>query len=155
MASKSSKINAVGLLPPKSIINGFSTNGYGLQTGCAPRGFKWIPGLAAANTLQTIWNYTGQGIISFLSWNTINICTTTVRIKITIDGNVVFDSTSQVTSNPGDGACVIGALNGANMELQPIVFTQSIKIEMATSNAIDNSNMPASYFQIIGIYQIS
>lgn len=130
-----------GLRPPKTIVNGFSTSGFtpmlstafGAQQGAK----RVLSGSLTANTLKTVLSLSGQGIVNYLSFFSLFNITRTMRCKVTIDGNVVFDSTSAPFSSY-DGGFVIGAASpvpsgAAAISLEQIPYYNSFVVEVASS----------------------
>lgn len=128
-------------LKPKSIVTeqlAPKTN-FG-NTSSNMRGYKVLSGDCTANTLKTILSVTGKGAISKLFLSARDTTSRTHRIKITIDGTVIYDSTSAANSTQ-DVAPVIGNASyshyGSNMVMDmdefPLFFDYSLLVEYATS----------------------
>lgn len=131
-----------GSRPPKSIINSFSTTGAAgivtLLTGSEAAKAVKVVGLGAttANVLKTVLSVTGAGQIDFLGMTTADGTARTLRIKVTIDGTVVFDSTTASIALSNGGISVIGIAPSAtsvSMTLQPTFFNTSLLVEAASS----------------------
>lgn len=81
--------------PPTSIINYFSSGGEALYAIPA-----WVPckstlsGALTAGALKTLLNISGAGVLKFIGVQALDATSRTLRLKITIDGTVAFDSTS-------------------------------------------------------------
>lgn len=145
-------------LVPKLLINRSSPGGIALDNNApldATLGNdSWSPcqrvisGAITANVLSTFFNVTGSGVISFMRVQKNSPAAgLTVRCKLTIDGNVVFDATSAATDGqPYKGMQIIGSASvaqnstgitsGANvpiLEFDQIPFSQSFKLEACTS----------------------
>ena len=104
------------------------------------RGYKVLSGACTSNTLKTILSVTGKGAISKLFLAAMDTTSRTHRIKITIDGTVIYDSTSAANSTQ-DVAPVIGNVSytaySSNHVLDmgefPLFFDYSLLVEYATS----------------------
>jgi hypothetical protein len=93
-----------------------------------------------ANTLRDILNVTGRGVLNFVAVHSTDATGKTLRLKITIDGAVVFDATSATVYGNGYGVIAIGTLaDGASVALQPLRFVASCRVEMASSVASDTA----------------
>lgn len=95
-------------------------------------------GACTLNTLKTVLSVTGKGALTRLWLASVDTTSRTHRMKVTIDGVVVFDKTSSavVSSAPipihGDTTLGSGA-NGPLIEGTPLIFDASLLIEYATS----------------------
>lgn len=128
-------------LKPKSIITEqlVMNPGFG-NTSSIIRGYKVLSGSCTSNTLKTILSVTGKGAISKLFLASMDPTSRTHRIKITIDGTVIYDSTSAEKSTQ-DVAPVIGNVSYASfssaqvfdMDEFPLFFDYSLLVEYATS----------------------
>ena len=95
-----------------------------------------------ADVLTTILSLTGSGVIPLLALQSTNATVRSHRIKVTIDGNVVFDSTSAALNTTSVTADVYGVLipvynSGSlvSMTYSPdnIGFRKSLLIEYASN----------------------
>lgn len=127
---------------PKTIVNAFSTSGATavpilLNGGEALKLAKVVSvGSVTAGVLKTIVSVTGAGQIDFLSALSGDATARTLRVKVTLDGVVAFDSTTASVSIGGNGISVIGAApsaGGMPMVLQPVFFNASLLVEFASS----------------------
>ena len=136
--------------PVASIINAFSAggvstssltagSGHGAAQVTAPGAYSSTPG-----TLQTVISHTGRGRVNVLNIFATNVTARTLRLKLTIDGTVVFDATSNSVSAIGYGMCVVGELTSGTIGLtagtiayQPIDYQESLLVEVASSVASD------------------
>ena len=129
--------------PVASIINAFSAGGTsvtslssGATTGSltvnAGGAYSGTPG-----TLQTIISHTGRGRVNVLNAYATNATARTIRVKITVDGTVVFDATSASVSASGAGMKIIGSLDSSAVVYQPIDYQESLLIEAASSVGSD------------------
>lgn len=92
-------------------------------------------GALTANTLTTLINESGSaGFISQFAIMTNDVSNRTIRVKITVDGVSRYDFTSASISTSGYGCALAGILTTTSSEsLPPIYYTNSIKIEYASS----------------------
>lgn len=96
-------------------------------------------GACTANTLKTILSLSGKGVLSLLGVESGDPTSRTHRIKITLDGVVVFDGTTAATTNTTTAFMVIGSVNylvasvGAVVTYEPLAFNSSLLIEYASS----------------------
>lgn len=134
----------IGVRGPSGIINGGGTvlaRYYGAVANLPDlEGLLKIvltPALTAG-TLATVLNVTTGGTLSFLAVQGINATSRTHRLKITMDGVVVFDSTSIAISDHAYVLPAVGWLQGANGArgnpiFEPIHFNKSLLVEYASS----------------------
>jgi hypothetical protein len=98
-----------------------------------------LPGAVTANVLKTVISETGRGRIDYLAIGNGLGSTKTIRLKITIDGNVVFDATS--ASNTGNIYGLIAVYAGCSVE-----YHSSLLVEGATSvSGTDTFKIKAIY----------
>lgn len=132
--------------PPTSLVNGFSTTGFTITLATPiPANVKNIglkhslSGSLTADTLATALSVTGVGTLNFLGVSTFDATSRTMRAKLTIDGVVVFDSTSTANTAGNNLIPVIGHCNnGANgvvgtLVLEEVHFRTSFLFEIASS----------------------
>lgn len=129
--------------PPSAIINAYSSGGVSLASLDGLVNFGCVRLQAAGaysvtpNTLQTILSHTGRGRVNVLNVFAGNATARTIRLKLTVDGVVIFDATSNSISATATGMMVIGVLNSSFIELQPIDYNESLLIECASSVSND------------------
>lgn len=107
------------------------------------RGNYVLSGACTANTLKTILSITGAGTISFLALAHVDATSRSSRVKITVDGVVVFDATSGASANNSMAVELIGAAQAISrfdaqnysyrIHEHDIDFNQSLLVEYATS----------------------
>ena len=130
-----------GNAPTTSIVNAFSTNGAAVQIGVQGSGStnsatNVLSGALTANTLASALSVTGGGEVPYLSVFTKAATSRTVRIKVTVDGVSVFDSTSTATAVTNSGLLVVGQTSATNFVVQapaPLRFNSSLLVEIASS----------------------
>lgn len=124
-----------------SIVNGFSTSGWGGVAPIASLATQSIlSGALTAGVLTTVLGLSGRGAISLLGVTTADATSRTIRMKLTLDGIVVFDSTSIAIVTSGNGGFVVGgsfysAGSGASFQqVDPIIeFESQCLFEIASS----------------------
>jgi predicted extracellular nuclease len=139
---------------PKAIVSKVSTTlalstsalGWTSQSALADTALiEALTGACTANTLKTILSITGAGVIPFLLFYIQATTTRADRVKITVDGTVVFDSISASESRSvGHYVEIIGAVqnavywNGTGYETvgvtyDNVYFNSSFKVEYSSS----------------------
>lgn len=128
-----------GARPPSSIINEFaagSVSTTGAPLAAAP-GKQILSGSLSAATLSTVLSITGAGILMWAALRTMDATSRTVRAKVTIDGVVVFDATSNAIAQSGDGIVIVGGILQASgntpAEYAQVAFNVSLLIQIASS----------------------
>ena len=143
-----------GNQPPKSIINAYSTSGVVTTPiylgGEAAKLVKVVSvGSVTAGVLKTILSVTGAGQIDFLCAQASDATARTLRVRVTLDGVVAFDSTTASNTISNLGMSVIGAAPNSSsvpMVLQPVFFNASLLVEFASSVTETNlSNVGYNY----------
>lgn len=135
--------------PPATIVNAFSAGGVATDFSMAASATNTLvevqaPGAYTANTLQTIISHTGRGRVNLLNVYTKNATSRTLRLKLTVDGAVIFDATSSAIESAGFGVQVLGGidtLGGGPLSYQPIDYNESLLIEVASSLSEAASNV--------------
>lgn len=135
--SNSLDFSGGGSRPPKVIINAYSTNGFTSLAGAGSAyGVKQVlSGALTANVLKTVLSVSGQGILNFLSFYSVNGTSRTLRCRLTVDSVVVFDSTSAATALSNGGGAVAGTFftTPSAAILDQVNFNSSIVVEIASS----------------------
>lgn len=120
--------------PVASIINAFSSGGtataYSLSSNNV---LEQLSGSLTADTLKTMVSHTGRGRVNALVIYAKDNTSRTLRCKLTVDGVVVFDATSDAVVSPGFGMIVIGGAITNSVEFQPIDYQESLLVEIASS----------------------
>lgn len=126
----------------RQINNHVSTTGFAWQGGHTAQPFtkSALSGAMTANTLKTVLSISGNGgrLDFFELTNAAPVSSHTARIKITVDGVVVFDSTSASTSSGGSWISIVATQTDASVSQPtmsgiPIVWNSSLLIEVASS----------------------
>lgn len=140
-AVKHSQLRGVGGgLVPKSIVKGQLEAKANIGDAITLiGGHAVLSGACTAGVLKTILSITGRGAISGLFLASVDTTFRTHRVKITLDGVVVFDSTTSVVYDqavvPVIGAISVAGPSGSPVGIveNPIMFDQSLLVEYATS----------------------
>lgn len=161
--SQSSLLNVGAGLLPKSIVRGTIAVPTGAsdpiwgttypQYEISRRLNGVLSGACTAGTLKTILSVSGKGALSALVFAQKDATSRTHRIKITIDGTVVFNQTT-AASTAQDYVCVVigGAAPGATANYwtlieQPIFFNSSLLVEYASSlSETDKTSLGYVYY---------
>lgn len=123
---------------------------------------KWVmSGACTAGTLKTILSVSGPGALTFLAYgNTNGSVTRTNRLKITLDGVVIFDATTVLSAKSASDVVipVLGCIairdTGSSLlggdgvtEGPPLMWSTSLLIEYATSvTETDKANIGYIYY---------
>ncbi len=97
---------------------------------------KILSGSLTANTLATMLSITGEGVVSTAYLIRQDSTSRTIRLKVTLDGTVIYDATSSTVANQNAGSMLaIGYMdsNSTAGPSQPIPFKTSFLIEVASS----------------------
>lgn len=123
--------------PPTSIVNAFSANGATPITFGAVLQSELkvvLSGALTANVLATVLSLTGRGVVSWAAAAAVDATSRTHRLKITIDGTVVFDATTAAAAAANAGCLAIGSLVTNNIMVPDNVpFNTSFLMEYASS----------------------
>lgn len=132
---------------PTGLINGASTASLADNTVLLNNSTRGLPnsmitlaatGALSAGVLATVLSLSGRGAISFLACSGVDTTARTHRLKVTLDGVVIFDATTASTSNAGSVLAAIGffipssTVNAAPI-FEPLVFNSSLLVEYASS----------------------
>lgn len=123
-----------------SIVNRNSTGGGSGVTVFSDSNVKTLAAATlVAATLQTALTIpSGRGTLNICHAQTSNATSKSVRLKVTIDGRVIFDSTSSVATNSAVTAVGFLTINENSTPTymitgQPIAFKSSLLVEVASS----------------------
>ena len=121
-----------GSRPPKSLVNHTSAGGVVQSVPTATKSI--LSGALTAATLKTLLTITGAGAIKFLGVATVDATSRTVRLKVTIDGVVVYDATSSAITSSSLGLIAIGSIIDAYIpQLDNVAFNSTLLVEVASS----------------------
>ncbi len=136
--SSLSQFTGGGGLVPKGLFNGaskFALHDIGAGTFSNIGLATVTTGAVTSGVLTTVLNLSGRGAIGYLGARNAAAIAQTERIKVTIDGVVVFDDTSPSSSSGTVICAAIGSIIGsaAPYILVPewIQFNQSLLVEYA------------------------
>lgn len=103
-------------------------------------------GTLGVGVLGTLLNITGAGWVPLLNAASSDATARTVRMRVTVDGTVVFDATSATVGTAGRGIFAAGMVTNTGVveQAQPIRFNTSLRVEAATSLA-ENGGVTVSY----------
>lgn len=87
----------------------------------------------SAGVLKTVIAITGGGVLKLLSVIKGNNTAKTVRIRVTIDGVVVFDSTTGGITRTQAGIQVVGFIANNTSTYEQVPFYESLLVEVASS----------------------
>jgi hypothetical protein len=146
------KLNALkGTLntTPTAIKNTWSSSGWSFPVAATTPSASQFPlsgvatslsGALTANTLATVLNITGAGVLNMLGISTVDSTSRKLRMKLTLDGIVVFDSTSGALAGANLGFYCVGGWDitnvgtvGSSFNLDQIPFATSCLFEIASS----------------------
>lgn len=106
-----------------------------------------LSGAMTANTLKTALSVSGRGKINWAAVYANDGSARTLRMRVTIDGLVVLDSTSASFMESDRGFVGIGAGKGTSTPIavfQPLRFQSSLLIELA-SNVTETDKATFAY----------
>ncbi len=147
MSSLSQFVGGAGI-KPKGLFNGASVGGGGWDNVIAVNNTtRGLPpsqvafgatGALTANTLVTALSLSGQGCISLLGCSGVDSTSRTHRLKVTLDGVVIYDATSGAFLTGGVALMALGgfipsASTFAAPIYEPLVFNTSLLVEYASS----------------------
>lgn len=136
MAGTQTELGYGALRATSSVINAHSSGGTSQTFNVAINARALLSGAMTAGTLSTLLNVpSGAGRMPLCALSTNDSTARTARLRITVDGVVVFDATSASMSGTGVGIFAAGYNPGSNTisPSDPIVYTRSLKVEAASS----------------------
>ena len=143
MSSLSQFVGGGGAPKPTGTIDGTSAFRSCVGVGNGPLDIapaKLVAsGACTAATLKTILSLSGKGVLSLLGVESADVTSRTHRIKVTLDGVVVFDGTTAATTSAATAFMVVGSVNylvaglGSVVTYEPLAFNSSLLIEYAGS----------------------
>lgn len=139
MAGNLSTLGFGGSTATTSVVNAHSSGGTtsGIQIAAtAANGMKSVlSGALTSGALATVLSVTGAGAVPALTAYTADATARTVRLKVTVDGVVVFDATSSSITTASHGIFAAGFVGGSNtfQQGEPIQFSASLTVEVASS----------------------
>lgn len=109
--------------------------------GLVPGAAYVSSGSLTANTLATVLSVSGKGALTYLGIQSRDATSRTHRVRITIDGTVVFDATSAAHAAANGVAYVHGHYNDTTrqkIEGVPLLYDSSLIVEYASSLTENN-----------------
>ncbi len=126
----------MGPITPAVLVNQISTTAWGgvpVHGGNSELGKTYTMGAMTAATLKTVVSVTGSGVLKAFGAYTVDATARTIRMQITLDGVVVFNSNSASISNTGYGGFAVGGTLTVEGYLDQIPFNTSMLLELASS----------------------
>ena len=130
----------VGGAATTSIVNYYSSGGVSsgstLSSGNASNSKKVLSGALTANTLATILSVSGGGEVPLLFAAVEDATSRTLRVRVTVDGTVVYDATTSAITTLGHGQVVAGQVADTSYvaaSASGIRFNASLLVEIASS----------------------
>lgn len=134
-----------GVPRPTGLLNGASA--FKIMNSATPDLFSagWLiaktvtSGSTTAGVLKTVLSLSGTGVISFLAMGSADSTSRTHRLKVTLDGVVIFDATTAATANTtfvfSAIGCVVNTAASTHSapNFEPLSFNTSLLIEYADS----------------------
>lgn len=108
----------------------------------------YASGALTAGVLKNILQVYGSGVINFVAFGSLGGTGRTIRLKITIDGVVVYDATSASGADRGMvgiGALIGGTVASRSITFDQIPFSRSFAVDVSTSDASSNNCVAAAY----------
>ena len=138
----------VGRAATKSLVHAYTQTSWAsasivTQAPC----IATLSGAMTANTLKTLLSISGVGAqLLHLTFRTNDATARTIRVKITVDGTVICDSTSASISTSGSGGLWAG-IRSTSSPNAPITITSnsSLLIEYASSLS-ETDKITSEYF---------
>jgi hypothetical protein len=128
-----------GVRVPKALINATSTTGSSADTvtnNGSQQGLKFVTsGALTAGVLATVLSISGAGQIPAFLCRGADATARTHRLKMTVDGVVVYDATTASVSATNRGIALVGfSTFNINCTISdPVNFNKSLLIEYASS----------------------
>lgn len=147
MSSLSQFVGGSGIRP-KGLFNGVSVGGGAWENAVAinsaTRGLPpsqvvfGTTGTLTANTLANALTVPGPGVVSLIGCAGVDVTSRTHRLKVTIDGVVIYDATSGAFTTAGSALMAVGgftpnASTFASPIYEPLIFNTSLIIDYASS----------------------
>lgn len=128
-----------GLLNGASAFKLMNSATAGLMSGGWVIAKTVTSGATTAGVLKTILSLSGTGVISFMAMMSADATSRTHRLKVTLDGVVIFDATTAVTTTTTYVFSAIGTIvntaasTHSAPNFEPLSFNTSLLIEYADS----------------------
>lgn len=93
-----------------------------------------LSGICSAGVLKTAIQVNGAGRLNLFANYAVDATSRTVRVRVTVEGVIVYDRTSAAITVVGTGLMAVGApISAGGVVFQPIDFYTSLLIEIASS----------------------
>lgn len=94
-----------------------------------------LSGALVANTLSTVVSHTGSGSINFLAVYANDTTSRDIRVKLTLDGNVVYNELASAIASTGTGLKPLGIYHYTQgyLSYEPIAYNESMIVEISSS----------------------
>lgn len=123
-----------GLTPPTQIVNQFSGGGVESSQTAPGGAITALSGSTTAGVLKTVLSITGSGVLQLAVVAKNNATSRSARLRLTIDGIVVFDATGPTAAAGNQGlAAVANYVSTTQLSDSEAPFRQSCLIEVASS----------------------
>lgn len=150
MSSLSQFVGGGAAPHPTGLLNGASS--FRTVVNATPNVLQaaWAPvktvlsGTTVAGVLKTVLSLSGSGVFSFLAVENADTTSRTHRIKITLDGVVIFDATTGAVTSVSNDYLVVGVMTNVAasthsvITFEPLSFNSSLLIEYACSLSESN-----------------
>lgn len=119
------------LATPRTIVNGNSAgspSGWEIAVGPSSLGAykSTLSGALTLNTLATMLTVGGGGVLSYLAVSSVDATARTLRLQLTLDGIIVFDTTSASISTANIGIVAVGAAQAYSATVPNGLYAQEI-----------------------------
>ena len=124
-----------GNKPAKIIVNSTSTNGSAaVASSVAAYAAKTVvSGALTADVLVEVLSLSGQGSVGFFSCWSNEAVARTHRIKLTVDGVLAFDGTTEPVASYSRGIILVGSITSSAPIPDHLYFNKSLTIEYASN----------------------
>ena len=116
---------------PIAIVNAFSSGTPAGVSIVRQNALEILSGAVTSGVLKTVLSHTGAGCLKNLYVYTKDGTARTLRLKITLDGTSVFDSTSASISANGNGIVAVGPVQDTAGDR--VFYNASLLVEIASS----------------------
>lgn len=92
-----------------------------------------LSGAMTANTLKTLLSVTGKGSLKQLAIYTQDNTSRIIRVRVTVDGVVVWDKTSTAITAATTGFSIVGFVTSTGQYYGDMNFAKSVVVEVSSS----------------------
>lgn len=119
------------LATPRTIVNGQSSgspSGFEIAAGPTSAGAykSTLSGALTAGTLATMLTVSGGGVLSYLAVSAVDATARTMRLQLTLDGVIAFDSTTASISTANFGIMAVGSVQVYSATVPNGLYTAEI-----------------------------